>query len=492
MKVIQIGDNVKYGHRFNGHDLGKYLRSRGINSEHLVWWKNITDPFTNELSSNFIGKEELKGFFSNLNSFYSTNSLFYPFSYDLLFNDSFLDCDVVHLHLIHNGFFGIEHLPIISHLKPVVWTLHDPWAFSGHCIYSMECNRWREGCGECPDLKRTFEIQNDATALNWEYKKLLFQSSDLDIIVASNWMYEHFSRSEFFKNATIHIVNFGIDLDHFKPISDNKLAKRKLGISQKNIVIAFRGTSSIYKGLKYIKACLSKLSVKQPLTLLITNEKGLMDDFSDRFQIVDLGWVDNDDVMLDAYHAADIFLMPSEAEAFGMMAMEAMACGKPVIVMDGTSLPEVIKASESGGIVIPQGDINAFRFQLERLINDASLRLDIGEKSRLVSEKYYSKDRYVDEIIAVYEKAILRKGENIRGKYIVEQQKAINLARINTFKLKEPDFGASNRIISDKEYSLINFLRRVKQIPVIKFSIKVILKPIYRFLRRLAHIFKHK
>jgi glycosyltransferase involved in cell wall biosynthesis len=502
MKVVHIGDNVLFGHRFNGHDLGKYLRKRGIASNHLVWWKNKEDSHTFEIAGHLQYRTILRDFFAQLNILYSSNAIFYPFSYDLLFDQRILESDVVHLHLIHNSFFDISHLPIISRLKPVVWTLHDPWAIQGHCIYPVKCDRWLIGCGECPDLLRSIQIRHDASALNWEYKKLIFQACDLDIIVASQWTYDKARKSPFFTNAKLHLINFGLDLNQFKPVYDNAVCKKKFNIPAQNIVIAFRGASWIYKGLDYIKECLRNLSNSMPITLLVFNEKGLLREFSERFQVVELGWVDDDREMIDAYNAADIFLMPSAAEAFGMMAMEAMACGKPVIVMDQTALPEVIRPEETGGIVVPQGDVDAMRTQLEKLLIDSSLRNSIGKRSRAVTEKYYSIDRYVSKIVAVYEEAIERKKGDARAQYIIDQQKKIELSK-SDFSLSIPQVNImnvpSNAVpenkvkidnvhsisISDMEFKVISLLRKIKQVHFVYFCYLRIAKPAYRSMRRI-------
>ena len=389
MKVLNIGDNVLFGHRFNGHDLSQYLRERGAEANHLVWWKNYPDDHTAEIAANWPDREQVRNFFTNLNTHYSTHGLFHPFYYDLFFDPTFLDSDVVHFHLLHNAYFGIEYLPLISALKPVVWTLHDPWALAGHCVHPLECNRWLTGCGDCPALDLSYSIRQDTSALNWEYKRLMFQASSLDIIVASQWMYQRVQQSPLFEKARLHLVNFGLNLDQFKP-KDSQAAKAKLGIPPDHLVIAFRGSSWVYKGMEYVKECLRQLSTRQPITLLVFQEKGLVEEFAERFQVLELGWIDDDAQMVEAYAAADVFLMPSTAEAFGMMGIEAMACSRPVIATAGTALAEVLRPEESGCIVVPQGDVSAMRSHLEQLLTDAALRRKIGACSRAVAEKYYN------------------------------------------------------------------------------------------------------
>ena len=188
MRNLQVGDTDLMGNRFNGHDLHIALRAKGIESDHLVWRKASDDEHTFEIARSIPNREGINLAAMALEAAYSTRAAFTPFSYDLLFDPMFLNADVVHYHLVHNQFFDVGHLPILSHLKPTVWTLHDPWAITGHCVYPMGCDRWQNGCGDCPSLALDFAVTHDTTALNWEIKRLAIQQSSLDVIVASRWM----------------------------------------------------------------------------------------------------------------------------------------------------------------------------------------------------------------------------------------------------------------------------------------------------------------
>jgi glycosyltransferase involved in cell wall biosynthesis len=399
----------------------------------------------------------------------------------------FLECDVVHLHLIHNNFFNIEHLPLISYIKPVVWTLHDPWALTGHCIHPLDCQQWKTGCEICPDLHREFSIKQDTTAINWENKRIIFQSCDMDIIVASQWMYDKVNQSKFFINSNLHLVNFGLDLTQYKVSRDIIAAKKKLGIPPQNLVIAFRSTSSIYKGFTYVKECLRRITINQPITLLVFNEAGQLKEFDNRFQIVELGWINDDQRMKEAYNAADIFLMPSVAEAFGMMAMEAMAFSKPVIVMDGTALVDVVKPDEGGGIVVAQGDVDGMSLALQELIDNPSERQRLGERCRLITEKHYSKDRYVHEIIKVYESAINRRKINPRVQTIIERQK-LNTPQYEDHNLNQGDNAEpTDKMITNGEYWIIRQVRRLKRNKYSGFFINRIGKPIIHLLIKIKN-----
>jgi glycosyltransferase involved in cell wall biosynthesis len=427
MKNLQIGDNDLIGNRFNGHDLHLYLQEREIDSKHLVWTKYSSDASTYEIARNISERKEINNFVKNLESKFQTHSTLYPFSFSMLFDKLFIEADVVHLHLLHNHFFNLAHLPILSKMKPTVWTLHDPWAFTGHCIHPMECERWKHGCGKCPALDTNFEIQQDTTALNWEIKKTYIQQSSLDVIVASKWMYDMATNSPLFSNAHIHLIPFGLNLKKFKP-SDSKAAKNKLGIPQDNIVLCFRAENTNFKGLSYIKECLASLNIARKVSLLTFGGKNIISEFSEKFQIVDLGWILDEDKMIEAYNAADIFLMPSRADAFGMMAIEAMACGKPVIVMSGTALEEVIFPAMNAGIVVPQGDVNSLLNATIDLIADETKRLTIGCKALNIANKYYSLDRYITQIIDVYKLTMDRKKGDTRSAYLVDESKKVTIS----------------------------------------------------------------
>ena len=235
-------------------------------------------------------------------------------------------------------------------------------------------------------------------------------------------------KSPLFSNAGIHLIPFGLDLIKFKP-ADSRDAKRKLGIPEDNIVLCFRAQKSKFKGLNYIKECLADLTVPgKKVTLLTFAEKDLMSEFAGKFQIIDMGWVLDEAGMIEAYNAADIFLMPSSADAFGMMAMEAMACGKPVIVMSGTALEEVVFPDAMAGVVVPQGDVKAFLSATMELITDEAKRLTIGRNALKIAAEHYSLERYITQIIDVYQMAIDRKKSDTRAAYLVDESKKVSIS----------------------------------------------------------------
>ena len=319
---------------------------------------------------------------------------------------AYQEADLLHLHIIHSGYLSLWALPGMTRKKPTVWTLHDPWAMTGHCIYPFDCTRWQTGCGECPNLKMPLPLYADRTNLLFRYKRYVYSKSKFDVIVASQWMLNRVQASPLFEGVRVHHVPFGLDLNFFSP-SAAPDARKRFGIPDNVLVLCFRSEMNEFKGLAYIIQALERIRGDQPICLLTFAKKGLLNCFADRFQLVELGWTDDEEMMRDALVAADIFLMPSTAEAFGVMAIEAMACGKPVISFDGTSLPEVTFAPDVG-LSVPMKDAEALRHALQRLIDHPEERLERGRKGRLAAEQHYNVEMQADRLAKIYKEVAAR------------------------------------------------------------------------------------
>jgi glycosyltransferase involved in cell wall biosynthesis len=251
------------------------------------------------------------------------------------------------------------------------------------------------------------DLLEDHTALMWKVKKWAYKNADIDIIVASKWMLNMAKQSPLLSKVHLHQIPFGLDLDVFHPM-DTEKAKRIIGVKPGSFVLAFRATTSNeFKGLYFIKECLRKLKPRQSICLITLNERGLLDEFIGKYQIIDLGWV-ADDVLPIVYNACDIFLMPSTAEAFGFAAIEAMACGKPVIAFDGTSLPEVIFAPK-GGIAVQQGNVEDLLYAVECLIDEPKSRQEIGGSALELARENYNLETFMEKITDLYRGVVERR-----------------------------------------------------------------------------------
>jgi glycosyltransferase involved in cell wall biosynthesis len=416
MKILQLNTTDLLGSRFNGRDLNIFFRKLGHDAQQCVWFKEGNDHFTWRLSQKLY-----RGFFYKVRDLLnhlitliegklSIQSLLYPWPIQLLYDKRFLTSDIVHYHLLHNGYFSLHAMPKLTALKPSIWTIHDPWLMTGHCVYPYSCERWKDGCGECPDLKTFMPMRFDNTRYMFVNKKNILGKSRVDIVVASKFMLDMAQKSPIFASHRIHYIPFGVDLSIFKQMDSIGL-RNKYNIGLNNLVISFRQTDYEYKGLIYIKEALRKIVLDEysaAITLITVNQKGLLEEFKDEFQIIELGIVTDEAVMAEFYNCSDMFLMPSTAEAFGMMAIEAMACGIPVIVFEGTSLPEVI-FSPAGGISVPMMDSDALYAAIDLLLKNPNERNAIGDEAYRLSRIHYDFNDHAEKILALYEDVLSRR-----------------------------------------------------------------------------------
>lgn len=405
-KIVHVNNVDLLGNRFNGFDMQKTFNRYGGWMKQLVLDKMSDDPNV-EFFVSPAARQTVDFFVNQYENDNSLKAMVQPYYERLKSHHFYQEADIAHFHLLHNNVVSFTALPEMARNKRSVLTIHDPWLFTGHCIYPMDCEKWRNGCGNCPDLNRHFKMKNDNTELMWEIKKQIIANSDIDLVVASKWMMKLAQESPITANHRLHFIPFGIDLELFYPVEDNAFLRRKHGISSGNFVILFREDESVYKGMKFIIQALNKIENKKNITVLTVGNTGKMKDLDQTYEVVEKGWVTDDRVISELYACCDVFLMPSSAEAFGLMAIEAMAMKKPVVVFDGTSLPEVTFAPECG-IVVPQGDSKRLAKTIEKLINSPEICIARGELGRKLAVEHYDYTQYVLKHIELYKEIMKR------------------------------------------------------------------------------------
>ena len=413
MKILYVNDNDLAGRRFNGHDLQIMLNKAGFEAKQFVVSKAGDDKNTLRLLKTEVDhfiREKCKEFEERI----SMQSVIYPFGELLGEEKEFKDADIVHYHLIFNHFISLFSFRKLAQTKPTVWSLHDPWALTGHCVHPIDCKGWLTGCKNCPYLERYSPLHEDNASSIWNIKKDIYTSVDIDIVVASKWMYELVKKSPLTMHfKRVHFIPFGIDLDIFKKRKNKTEIRNRLGIKENNFVMMFRQDDQEFKGLDYIKLMLDKLDSKKTITLLTVGKTGLLKKYRKKYQIIEYKWVNDNNQLIELYSAADLFLMPSIAESFGMMAIEAMACSLPVIVFEGTALPDVTFAPNCG-ISLRKGDTNQFIQTVVRLISSPRECKERGGLGRKLAEEKYNIIRYNTDMIKLYQ-GIFNRNKNGRN-----------------------------------------------------------------------------
>jgi glycosyltransferase involved in cell wall biosynthesis len=388
MKVLYIGDNDLFSRRFNGYDYHDFLEKRGVESCHLVTKKMSDKAYVCQVKP-----------------------LDHDFTLSIIKDKLFLDADIIHLQLIHNTPFDLNYLPVVTKLKPTVITLHDPFFLGGHCIHHFDCNKWKTHCSDCQYLEMPFSVKADDTALRFELKKLAIQNSDISAIETSEWMGAKLKHSPIWNQKKTYRLPFGVNQEIFKP-DNSKEARKRLSIKENAVVLMFRATNIPFKGFNLIKEALRKIVSSQEIILITVDRRHLLKDFKDRFAIREFGWVQDPILLAQLYQACDLVLMPSEAETFGLMAVEAMSCGKMVLTTDKTALNVIVNSPECG--IAVEHNADAFSDEMQRLMENADEIQERGKNSLAFAKVNYSIESHIQNLIDIYNDIIRVYEKNVR------------------------------------------------------------------------------
>uniref|UniRef100_B8HV80 Glycosyl transferase group 1 n=1 Tax=Cyanothece sp. (strain PCC 7425 / ATCC 29141) TaxID=395961 RepID=B8HV80_CYAP4 len=262
--------------------------------------------------------------------------------------------DIINLHWICNGFLNIETLAKFH--RPLVWTLHDMWPFTGGCHYSGDCDSYKHSCGRCPQLSS--DRHYDLSYWTWKRKTNAWKNLNLTVVATTSWMAECARSSSLFKDTRIEIIPLGLNTYRYKP-QNRHFAREALNLPQdKHLVLfgAIGGTGDRRKGFHLLKHALQRLSQsgwQDQIELVIFGT-------AQPEQAIDLGFKThymnrlNDDISLAlVYSAADVMVVPSVQESFGQTASEAISCGTPVVAFNATGLKDVVDHQQTGYLATP-------------------------------------------------------------------------------------------------------------------------------------------
>ena len=265
--------------------------------------------------------------------------------------------DLIHLHNLHGYYLNIKLL--FDYIKKknitVVWTLHDCWAFTGHCVYfSMKkCEQWKEHCCNCEQLKEypsCYFIGN--VSRNYKDKKNIFNGvNNLTVVTPSKWLGKLVKES-FLQNYQVKVIHNGINLNVFRIKTDPNINALKLS-SDKKIILGVASTWVDRKGYNdFIR--LSRLLPNTYVIVMVGLSKKQKREIPSR--IIGIGHTENEEQLVDLYNSAELFLNLTYEDNYPTTNLEAMACGTSVLTYKTGGSPESI--THSTGYIVPQGDLN--------------------------------------------------------------------------------------------------------------------------------------
>lgn len=313
---------------------------------------------------------------------------------------------LAHLHSLHGleSYADIRPLVALSRRIPVVLTLHDLWLLTGHCAYPLDCPRWLSGCGQCPDLERYPALPRDGTRANWHRKLSIFAQVRAHLIVPSQWVAEQVAQSPILRHLPVTVVHNPVDTRIFCP-GERLLARQRLGLPphRRILLITAQHWSNPYKGIREGLAVINQLTDPQLYVVAIgTDAEALLSQCRVPGRAVD--YQEQQSALVDFYRAADLFLMPSRCETFGMVAAEAMACGTPVVAFAAGGVPDVLGADE-GGRLIPPGDVAGMAEAVTRLLEEDEGRAALGVCAAARAAREFSLATHTHGCLKVYEEA---------------------------------------------------------------------------------------
>lgn len=275
------------------------------------------------------------------------------------------DPDVIHLHNIHGYYINVEVL--FNYLKvcgkKIIWTLHDCWSFTGHCVYFdyVGCDKWKTGCNHCPQKSEyPARIGPDMSCRNYLKKRELFTGiSNMTLVTPSQWLADLISES-YMKEYPTKVIHNGVDMDVFKLTESN--VKEKYNCKDKKIVLGVAAVWDKRKGLDSFFE-LSKFLDDSYQIILVGLSKEQIEKLPEN--IIGIERTNSVRELAELYTAADVFVNPTLEDNYPTTNIESIACCTPVITYETGGSPE---SARMYGVNVPKKDMG----RLVREIKSAS------------------------------------------------------------------------------------------------------------------------
>jgi glycosyltransferase involved in cell wall biosynthesis len=258
---------------------------------------------------------------------------------------------VVHINWVGKGTLPLSNVPKIG--KPLVWTLHDSWAFTGGCHIPYECRRFEEGCGNCPQLR--VPSPKDASHRHWIKKSECFSNTNSHFVAPSSWMAEQARGSSLIGHLPISVIPNGLDTNIFRPWKKT-LAREILKLPHEKHLILFgamyadtdqnKGLSLLIESLKILQSRKMSFAENYELIIFGSCSTAYLKDVPIPARV--LGIINDDNKLAQIYSAVDVTVVPSKMESFGQVALESLSCGTPVVAFATTGITDIVKHMENG------------------------------------------------------------------------------------------------------------------------------------------------
>lgn len=412
MKVLHINTtDIEGGAARAAYRLHRALLAKGIDSQMLVQ-KKLSDDYTVQT----VAKTKVGKFLNFLRPYIDSLPLqkyknrsktpfspaWVPFS-KVVDRINEINPDIVHLHWICGGMIRIEDLLKIK--QPIVWTLHDMWPFTGGEHIDEGQGHYLEQCGNSKVLNSHKE--KDLSRKGWFRKNKVYQKlKNLTIISPSKWMYQEAQKSSLLKNKKHIYLPNPLNINSFKPI-DKKIVRKLWNFPDDKKIILFGAMSALSdpnKGFDLLKKALLALSNKEYLKIAIFGSSKPENEENFEIPIYYTGHLHDNQSLISLYNTADVVIVPSRQENLVQTAIEAMACGTPVVAFKTTGQPDIIDHKINGYLAEPFNSED-LKNGIEWILNNKNYEtLSKNAREKIVS--HFSEEVLIPKFIELYKEIL--------------------------------------------------------------------------------------
>ncbi|MBW4601123.1 MAG: glycosyltransferase family 4 protein [Calothrix sp. FI2-JRJ7] len=333
--------------------------------------------------------------------------------------------DIINLHWVSAAFMQIETFAKLK--RPLVWTLHDMWGFTGGCHVTGECTRYKDSCGACPQLSSNND--NDLSRWVWQRKVKAWKKLNWTLISPSTWLASTAKSSSLFRDSRIEVIPHGLDTSSFRPVNQ-RIARELLNLPQDKKLIVFgaiEATSDRNKGFHLLLPALHKLSksgYSNDWEVVIFGASRPDNPPDLGFKTHYLGHLYDDISLVSVYSAASVMLVPSLQESFGQTASESLACGTPVVAFNSTGLKDIVDHQENGYLAKPY-EVEDFAKGIYWVLEDKDRLEKLGFYAREKAEREFTLELQARRYYSLFQEIIETKNHSLLPGYVDSKQPTV-------------------------------------------------------------------
>lgn len=315
--------------------------------------------------------------------------------------------DIINLNWVCSGFLKIETLAKLN--KPLVWTFHDMWAFTGGCHYTEGCDRYTTSCGQCPQLNS--HKDQDLSRWVWQRKAKAWAGLNLTVVTPSQWMSDCARSSSLFQNIRVEIIPYGLDIQRYKPIQ-RTVAREILNLPQDKRLILFGSMNpdDSRKGLRFLQQALTRLGEtgwQDKAELVILGGSGSNHLLDAKFKVHPIGRLSDDISLALVYAAADVFAAPSTEDNLPNTVMEALACATPCVAFKIGGMPDMIEHQRNGYLAQPY-EVEDLARGIAWILGDQERHQSLCDRARQKTEQEFTLEQQGHRYLSLYDEILTR------------------------------------------------------------------------------------